>query len=104
MKAVHFGAGNIGRGFIGLLLARAGYEVCFVDVNDALVTLLQQHGKYTVSLANGEKNNKVVTNVTAIHGQDAAAVAKIIAEADIVTTAVGVSVLKHIAEVIARGI
>lgn len=104
MKAVHFGAGNIGRGFIGLLLSNAGYEVCFVDVNDTLVSLLQSKQQYTVTLANEQADSVVVNNVTAIDGKDSALVAEAIADADIVTTAVGVSVLKHIAAAIAAGI
>lgn len=104
MKAVHFGAGNIGRGFIGLMLSNSGFEVCFVDVNETMVSLLQQRGEYTVEFASEAHETTVVSNVTAINGNDLEEVAKAIAGADLVTTAVGVSVLKHIAGAIAKGI
>jgi len=104
MRAVHFGAGNIGRGFIGLLLHNAGYEVCFVDVNDTLVSQLQEKGQYAVKIANEQGDTYLVDHITAIDGKNIDLVAKTIAEADIVTTAVGVSVLKHIAAAVAKGI
>ena len=49
-KAVHFGAGNIGRGFIGLLLSQAGYHVSFVDVAAPLVDDINSLGKYNVQI------------------------------------------------------
>ncbi len=105
MKAVHFGAGNIGRGFIGLLLSQAGYKVCFVDVNEAFVSQLQERKEYPVTLASEGQETVVVKNVTALssvtHAEEVAAA---IAEADLVTTAVGVTILKHIAGVVAEGI
>ncbi|MEB4783014.1 mannitol-1-phosphate 5-dehydrogenase [Paenibacillus jamilae] len=104
MRAVHFGAGNIGRGFIGLILSRAGYEVVFSDVNETLVSELRRRKQYTVELANDTKDTETVTNVTAIDGRDASAVADAVDHADLVTTAVGVSILRHIAAGIAEGI
>ncbi|MDF2649615.1 MAG: mannitol-phosphate 5-dehydrogenase, partial [Paenibacillus sp.] len=104
MKAVHFGAGNIGRGFIGLILSQAGYEVIFSDVNDSLVELLQQRKSYTVRLANEDEETFTVSNVTAINGKNLEDVARAVAKADLVTTAVGVNILKHIASGIAKGI
>ncbi|TXK86163.1 mannitol-1-phosphate 5-dehydrogenase [Paenibacillus sp. N3.4] len=104
MKAVHFGAGNIGRGFIGLILSRAGYEVIFSDVNDSLVELLREKKAYTVRLANETAETFTVTNVSAINGKQLEAVAQAVDEADLVTTAVGVNILKHIAAGIAKGL
>ncbi|WP_028562098.1 mannitol-1-phosphate 5-dehydrogenase [Paenibacillus pinihumi] len=104
MRAVHFGAGNIGRGFIGLILSRAGYEVCFVDVNEELVSQLRERGSYQVVLADGSGHAEQVSGVTAINGTDLELVAQHVAEADLVTTAVGVNILKHIAAGIAGGI
>jgi mannitol-1-phosphate 5-dehydrogenase len=104
MLAVHFGAGNIGRGFIGLLLNQAGYEVVFVDVNQGLVDELNLRGSYHVQLAAEGTPSSVVQGVRAIQGQDVDAVAQEIAHADLVTTAVGPHILQHIAGAIAQGI
>ncbi|MCM3143482.1 mannitol-1-phosphate 5-dehydrogenase [Brevibacillus sp. MER 51] len=104
MLAVHFGAGNIGRGFIGQLLQKAGYEIVFVDVNAALVDELNERKMYRVQLATTGKPESVVEGVRAINGQDVAAVAEAIATADLVTTAVGPNILPHIAGAIAAGI
>ncbi|MGG1249440.1 mannitol-1-phosphate 5-dehydrogenase [Brevibacillus agri] len=104
MLAVHFGAGNIGRGFIGQLLRQAGYEVVFVDVNTALVDELNQRKMYHVQLATAGNPQSVVEGVRAIHGQDVEAVAANIASADLVTTAVGPNVLGPISGAIAAGI
>ena len=105
MKAVHFGAGNIGRGFIGLLLSQAGYEVCFVDVNEELVFELKARGEYPVTLASEGQETTVVKGITALNSaSEPEAAARAVAEADIVTTAVGVNILKFIAPTIAEGL
>lgn len=104
MKVVHFGAGNIGRGFIGQILSQAGYEVIFVDVSDKLVQLLQERQEYTVSYASDTPETFRIRNVTALNGNDHPSVIEAIASADLVTTAIGVNILKVIAPVIAQGL
>lgn len=70
MKAVHFGAGNIGRGFIGALLADAGYEVIFSDVNDAVIDALNERGSYTVTTAAEKKETFTIENVRGINSKE----------------------------------
>ncbi|WP_342561079.1 mannitol-1-phosphate 5-dehydrogenase [Paenibacillus sp. FSL R7-0345] len=104
MRAVHFGAGNIGRGFIGPMLSNSGYRVCFVGRNTSKITQLQGRGQYSITFANENRDRYIVDNVTAVNLGDTAEVAKEIAKAEIVTTAVGITALKDIASTLARGI
>ncbi|WP_226671416.1 mannitol-1-phosphate 5-dehydrogenase [Metabacillus litoralis] len=105
MKATHFGAGNIGRGFIGLLLHQSGYHVEFVDVNEALLNELNKEKSYRVILANEEKQEFFVENVSGINSQQSPdEVVDSISTADIVTTAVGPHILKFVAPLIAEGL
>ena len=105
MLAVHFGAGNIGRGFIGQLLHESGYDIVFVDVRDDVVEALKTEGRYEVILADENERHIPVDRVTALHSaRDADEVTQRIAEADLVTTAVGPSILPVIAPAIAEGL
>src|ERR687894_982261 len=102
--AVHFGAGNIGRGFIGQLLHESGYDIVFVDVRDDVVEALKTQGRYDVILADENEEHIAVDRVTALHSaRDAEEVTARLAEADLVTTAVGPSILPVIAPAIAAG-
>ena len=105
MIALHFGAGNIGRGFIGALLTRSGYEVVFADVNEAVINELNEKRKYTVELADESRQTDIIGPVRAINsGKELDDLYELIAKADLVTTAVGPSVLKLIAKPLAEGL
>ncbi len=105
MKAVMYGGGNIGRGFIGMLFSQSGYEVTFVDVAEAVVRELQEKGEYPLRyVASHGCEDLVVKPVTAVNGNDMDAVAASIAECDIMATAVGARILKFIVPNLAAGL
>ena len=106
-KAIHFGGGNIGRGFVAEKLSLTGYEVqsrpritsqpqykrlttiqvIFVDVVDSLIEQLQNTKSYTVTEigTEGTKEN-TITNYRAINSKTHEAdVVKEISEADVVS-------------------
>lgn len=103
MKALHFGAGNIGRGFIGKLLADANIHVTFTDVNQVVVNALIERKEYPVKVVGADCVTDIVTGVTAINSNDPAVI-DCIEEADIITTAVGPTVLRIIAKTLAQGL
>ncbi|MFP5312645.1 MAG: mannitol-1-phosphate 5-dehydrogenase [Actinomycetes bacterium] len=105
MKAVHFGAGNIGRGFVGLLLHDAGFEVVFADVAEELISRLKEADSYAVHEVGENPAVRTVDNFRALNSNtEEAELVREIATADIVTTAVGPHILKFVAPVIAKGI
>jgi mannitol-1-phosphate 5-dehydrogenase len=105
MKAVMYGAGNIGRGFIGAVFAESGYSVTFIDVAEETVKALQREGRYPVRILDGDKSeDHWIEGVSAVDGRDLEAASACIAETDLMATAVGVRVLPFIAPVIAEGL
>lgn len=103
-KFVQFGAGNIGRSFIGQLFARAGYEVVFIDVVDEVVDALNQRGRYRVEVKGREPETIWVEGVRAVHGADVDAVAEELASCALCGTAVGPNALPYIQPALARAL
>ncbi len=104
-QAVMYGGGNIGRGFIGALLSQSGYRVTFIDVAEPVVKALQEKNTYPVRYVSSEGFEDVwIQNVTAVNGNDAQAASDVIADCDIMATAVGARILKFIVPNIVAGL
>ena len=105
MKAVHFGAGNIGRGFVGVLLHEAGYELVFADVADALIGQINDQDSYVVHEVGEGARDHEVTGFSGVNSaSDLDGLREQIVSADMITTAVGPRVLQIIAPTIAEGL
>lgn len=104
-KFIMYGAGNIGRGFIGPLFSNSGYSVGFVDINEQVISKLNKDKEYPINIVTSDDNKEeIVKNVYGIDGKDIDLVSSEIASADVMATAIGVNVLKFIAKPIALGL
>ncbi len=104
-RGVIFGAGNVGRGFLGQLLSESGYRVLFVDVYEPLVRALAERGSYTLQLVTDSKVEELeISGVSAVSSFDREAVAQAVAECDLAATAVGVGALPKLAPTVAAGL
>jgi len=105
MKAVLFGAGSIGRGFIAELLTEAGLEVVFIDVNKVLIDAINKQGCYRqVTVGSNYTKEKLINNVRAVDSSEIEKVSDEICDCSLISTSVGADVLQYIAPAIARGL
>ncbi len=102
-KAIQFGAGNIGRGFIGALLSQAGYHVVFADVNKDMINKINEDKSYTVHIMDVECSEIKIENISGVDSTTDAVLDEI-KQAEVITTAVGLTILPRIAPTIAKGI
>lgn len=102
-KAIQFGAGNIGRGFIGYLLNKSGYKLVFADVFDNVIDQINGDKTYTIHVKDVENEDIKVEDVSAVNSTRDEIVDEI-TDASIITTAVGPLNLVKIADKLAQGI
>ncbi|KAK6541347.1 hypothetical protein TWF694_007161 [Orbilia ellipsospora] len=102
-RAIHFGAGSIGRGFIGPLLADSGYHVTFADVNEALIDSLNTHDHYTLHILSQKSSTTEITDFSGVVSTSPDLLEEF-PKIDLITTSVGAQILSKIAPTIAKGL
>ncbi|KAJ7314385.1 mannitol-1-phosphate 5-dehydrogenase [Mycena albidolilacea] len=112
-RAIHFGAGNIGRGFIAPLLSRSGYHVVFTDVDKELIDTINEEKGYSVYILdtngsdadNGEKEVQPIVHVKGVLSTTNDLIREIEhPKLKLITTAVGLPILDKIAPTLAKGL
>jgi mannitol-1-phosphate 5-dehydrogenase len=103
-KIVIFGAGKIGRSFIGQLFGRSGYKVVFVDVDPVIISLLNERRSYRI-IIKSEKDEEIrIENVSACSALDRETVIEEIASAALLAVSVGKKALGKVIPLIAEGL
>jgi mannitol-1-phosphate 5-dehydrogenase len=103
-KLVLFGAGKIGRSFIGQLFSKGGYEVVFVDINKAVIDELNKRGHYKVIIKSDKEEVLDIYNVRGVHSDDVEKIVHETATAGIVAVSVGQDGLESVFHLLAKGL
>ncbi|WP_416435187.1 mannitol-1-phosphate 5-dehydrogenase [Priestia megaterium] len=104
-QAIHFGAGNIGRGFIGALFSQSGYHVTFVDIAENIINKLNEEKGYNVKTAADEPAITHIDNVSGLNNLiQEEEVINVLKTTTYITTAIGPNILPRIAPLIAKGL
>jgi mannitol-1-phosphate 5-dehydrogenase len=103
-KIVVFGAGKIGRSFIGQLFGLGGYTIVFIDVDPDVVSMLNSQGNYRIIIKGETDKEILVPNVGAILASDNQKVTEAVSTAGILAVSVGKNALEKVIPVIASGL
>jgi mannitol-1-phosphate 5-dehydrogenase len=103
-EIIIFGAGKIGRSFIGQLFGTAGYKIVFVDIDRMLIDLINNRKCYKVVTKSEEEETIVVENVSAICANDFDAVSEVVSTAGILAVSVGKNAVEKVIPMIASGL
>ena len=104
-KAIHFGAGKIGRGFIAELLHDSGYEIIFGDVVDELLDSINKEHQYPLFLIDHNYEEKIINHVSAYSNiKDSDKLIDEMCQAEIITTSVMATNLSKVAPLITKGL
>ena len=102
-KAVIYGGGNIGRGFVGQLFYESGYDITFIDINKELINQINEKRGYQIKFTDNSPG-ALIKNIRGVYGDNYTEIANAIAEADIMAVSVGANILKFIMQPVAEGI
>ncbi|HBE03081.1 MAG TPA: mannitol-1-phosphate 5-dehydrogenase [Spirochaetia bacterium] len=105
-KLIQFGAGNIGRSFIGQIFSKMGYEIIFADINEQLIRIINKKKSYRVIIKDSNKPDYViqVKNIRAINLSEQTALDNELKSVSLAAISVGKNALPHLIPVIARAL
>ncbi len=104
-KLILFGAGKIGRSFIGQLFSCSGYEVVFVDINQKIINELNRRGNYSVVIKGNNTISKIsVENVRGIHLSNREQIIKEVTTASILAISIGMANIEKLAPLLSQSL
>lgn len=101
--AIQFGAGSIGRGFLGQLFSQSGYETVFVETRKDIVAHLSRTHSYRLKIVGKRSRELTIKEVRVINARNTERVEKEIEKASVMGTAVGAKNLSSVASLVAKG-
>jgi len=104
-KIIIFGAGKIGRSFIGQLFSLGGYQVVFIDISEETINALNEKREYKVVIKYEKEDETLkIKNVRGLHFSETGKIHHEISNCDLVALCAGQSGLPAIIKLLGSGI